>query len=92
MRDEILVGGALVQEYRLAAAGGELELAMKRLALGRVRRVVAIVVESTLADGHDLRGERQLAELREDGGVELRRVMRMHSRGCEEAAGMLAGK
>src|SRR6185437_3463225 len=87
--DEIPVCLALVQEHRLAAAGGKLQLAMKTLALGSVRRVVAEVIEPALAYGDDLRGGGQLAELRQDGRRELRGVMGMYARGGEEPAGVL---
>src|SRR5690348_9854875 len=87
--DEVRVGIALMQEYGLATTRCELQLTVKGLPLGALRGVVAIVVESTLTHGDDLRGDRQVAELRETRG-QLGRVMRMHARGREQPASMLS--
>src|SRR6185312_4300265 len=82
-RDEVRVGIALMQEYGLATARCELQLTVKGLSLDGVRGVVAIVVQSTLTHGDDLRRARQVAELRETRG-QLGRVVRMHTRGREQ--------
>ena len=49
--ERVLVGGARVDDDRLAELGGELELRLEEAPLRVVRRVVAEVVEPRLADG-----------------------------------------
>ncbi len=84
-RDELLVRIAFVQEHGLTDLGRELELRRERAPLRVARRVVAKEVEAAFADGDEGGIREQRAEGCRRMRVELRRMVRVHARGREQA-------
>ena len=82
--DEVRMRIALMQKHRLSCCDGKFELLLEGLPLRIMRGEIAIVVKATLADRHDLRSVRELAQF----GRQIRRpfigVMRVHACGCKE--------
>jgi len=86
------VGVALVQEQRLAAVHGQLQLALERAALRVAWCEVAEVVQPAFANGHDFRLCQQLAKLGDGFVGHLQRVVRMRAVRGEQPAGMRSRK
>jgi len=87
---EVVVGVALVQEQRLAAVHGQLQLALESAALRVAWCEVAEVVQPAFANGHDFRLCQQLAKLGDGFVGHLKRVVRMHAVRGEQPAEMRA--
>ncbi len=84
--DEIGMRVALVQEYRLADARGELELAVKGLLLRGARGEVAEIIEPAFSHRDDLGMRASVLELaRGAPRSSSRGVMRVNSGGGEES-------
>jgi putative intracellular protease/amidase len=91
-RGEVGVRIALMQEYGLADAARELELALERAALDVARGEITVVIESALAERDDggMRGEP--LELGGKLTVELGGVVRMNTCGGKQLRGMRLGQ
>ena len=86
------MGVALVQEQRLAAVHGQLQLALESAALRVAWCEVAEVVQPAFANGHDFRLCEQLAKLGDGFVGHLQRVVRMRAVRGEQPAGMRSRK
>src|SRR6185312_16766609 len=87
-RGEIRMRIALMQEYRLADPGGELQLAREGAALDIARAEVAVVIEPALAHCYDERMRGEPLELCGELIVELGGVMRVNACGRKQACRM----
>jgi len=88
--DEIRMRVALVEENRFAELACELELAVEGGLLRSARRVIPEVIESALADRHDLRLLSERAQFGRALGGEFARVVRVDAGRREEPAAVLA--
>jgi hypothetical protein len=80
-----------VNDERLLRFLGEANLCGKHLALHVAWRVVVVIVESTLADGHGTGIEMRTNARQVTTEVELRGIVRVHPRRMPDEAGVSLG-